>query len=371
MVDEDRALVLKDQLVKARESLGLQRKEAADKLGIDEGELVNWENGASEPPVEHLWSLAELYQRSTDYFLRQAPALPEHLSFRLERRKAMQDLPPEVRRVIVRFDELCRAQTELEEAVQKPRKILIKGVAGDYSPQELADKERKRLGLGEQPIKDVRKLLTSQGVRIFTLAIPDIPANDLSGLSWWHDAYGPCILLNGKNNSGRRQFTLAHEYAHLLHADPPTVCAFMLDIPDERFANQFAAVFLMPAAGVERLYLQVMGHYGTLPTDQELGTLADHYGVSLEAMGRRLEHLGLIPKGMTDSRIAEWQKWKPEHFRTARGPRWRRQLGEEFVSLALEAHSREQISLSKLAQYLGQDVRTVLKVVEESKRREA
>lgn len=371
MADEDKTLVFKAQLVKARESLGLERREVADKLGIDEEKLINWEKGDSEPSLELLWNLAELYRRSTDYFLRQAPALPEHLSFRLDRRKAMQDLPHEVRGVIVRFDELCRAEAELEEAVQEPRKILIKKVADDYSPQELASKERERLGLGERPIKGLSKLLVSQGVRVFMLPIPDIPASELSGLSWWHDAYGPCILLNSKNNSGRRQFTLAHEYAHLLRADPPTVCAFMLDIPDERFANQFAAVFLMPDTGLERFYIQLMGHYGTLPTDQELGILADHYGVSLEAMGRRLEYLGLIPKGITDSRIVEWQKRKPAHFRSARGPKWRRQLGEEFVSLALQAHSREQISLSKLAQYLGQDVRTVLKVVEESKRREA
>jgi len=370
MADEDKVLVIPDQLIKARDSLGMQPEEVANALGIDVEALSNWEKGASQPHLEYLWDLAELYQRSTDYFLRQAPALPEHLSFRLERRKAMQDLPPEVRRVIVRFDELCRAEAELEEAVQEPRKILIKKVGEDYSPQELADTERKRLDLGEQPIKDLRKLLINQGVRIFTLPIPEIPANELSGMSWWHDAYRPCILLNGKNNAGRRQFTLAHEYAHLLRADPPTVCAFMLDIPDERFANQFAAVFLMPAAGLERLYIQLMGQHGRLPTDPELGILADHYGVSLEAMGRRLEYLGLIPKGTTDLRIAEWQKWKPEHFRTARGPRWRRQLGEEFVSLAIKAYSRERISLSKLAKYLGQDLRTVLKAAEETRHRE-
>jgi len=367
MADEGKSLVIPVQLIKARESLGLQPEEVANTLGIDKEELDKWENGDLEPPLEHLWNLAELYERSTDYFLFQAPALPERLSFRLERRKAMQDLPQEVRRVIVRFDELCRAEAEIEQALQKPRKILIEPVTGDYSPQELADKERRRLGLDDQSIRDLHKLLTSQGVRIFMLPIPDIPANELSGMSWWHDAYGPCVLLNGKNNAGRRQFTLAHEYAHLLRADPPTVCAFMLDIPDERFANQFAAVFLMPAAGLERLYIQTMGQRERLPTDPELGILADHYGVSLEAMGRRLEYLDLIPKGTTDLRIAEWQKWKPEHFRTARGPRWRRQLGEEFVSLALQAHSGQQISLSKLAQYLGQDVRTVLKVVEESR----
>jgi len=369
MADEDKVIVITDQLIKARDSLGMQPEEVANALGIDVEELINWEKGTSEPHLEYLWNLAELYQRSTDYFLRKAPALPEHLSFRLERREAMRDLPPEVRKVIVHFDELCRAEAELEEALKKPRKILIRRITGDYGPQELADNERRRLGLDEQPIRDLRKLLTSQGVRIFTLPVPDIPANELSGLSWWHDDYGPCILVNSRNNPGRRSFTLAHEYAHLLRADPPTVCAFMLDIPEERFAHQFAAIFLMPAIDLRESFVELVGSYGTLPTDQDLGRLANRYGVSLEAMGRRLEYLELIPRGTTNARIAEWEK-EPTFYRSRRGPKWRHQLGEEFISLAVEAHSREQISLSKLAQYLGQDVRTVLKVVEESRHRE-
>ena len=59
MADEDKILVLKDQLVKARDSLGLQREEVADKLGIDKGELIRWETGDSQPPLEFLWNLAE------------------------------------------------------------------------------------------------------------------------------------------------------------------------------------------------------------------------------------------------------------------------------------------------------------------------
>lgn len=366
MADEDKILVLKDQLVKARDSLGLQREEVADKLGIDKGELIRWETGDSQPPLEFLWNLAELYERSTDYFLLQAPALPEHLSFRLERRKAMQDLPQEVRRVIVRFDELCRAEAEIEQALQKPRKILFEPVTGDYSPQELADKERKRLGLDDQPIKDLYKLLTSQGVRIFMLPIPDIPANELSGLSWWQETYGPCILVNARNNLGRRSFTIVHEYAHLLRADPPTVCALMLDIPEERFAHRFAAIFLMPATDLRSSFVEMVGPYGTTPIDQDLGKLANRYRVSLEAMGRRLEDLELIPKGTTDSRIAEWEK-RPTYYRGRKGPIWQRQLGKEFISLALAAHSEGHISLSKLAKYFGQDVRKTLGFIEESR----
>jgi len=366
MADEDKVLVIPGQLIKARDSLGMRPEEVAGALGVNLEELNNWEKGTSEPQLEYLWNLAELYERSTDYFLLQAPALPEHLSFRLERRKAMQDLPQEVRRVIVRFDELCRAEAEIEQALQKPRKILFEPVTGDYSPQELADKERKRLDLGEQPIKDLRKRLMNQGVRIFTLPIPEIPANELSGMSWWHDAYGPCILLNGKNNAGRRQFTLAHEYAHLLRADPPTVCALMLDIPEERFAHRFAAIFLMPATDLRSSFVEMVGSYGTTPTDQDLGKLANRYRVSLEAMGRRLEDLELIPKGTTDSRIAEWEK-RPTYYRGRKGPIWQRQLGKEFISLALAAHSEGHISLSKLAKYFGQDVRKTLGFIEESR----
>ena len=363
MVDEDKILVLKDQLVKARESLGLECREVSDKLGIDEENLIKWEKGESEPSLETLWNLAELYQRSTDYFLFQAPALPEHLSFRLERQKAMQDLPQEVRKVIVRFDELCRAEAEIEQALQKPRKILFEPVTGDRSPQELADKERRRLGLDDQPIRDLHKLLTSQGVRIFMLPIPDIPANELSGLSWWQESYGPCILVNARNNLGRRSFTIAHEYAHLLRADPPTVCALMLDIPEERFAHRFAAIFLMPATDLKRSFVEMVGPYGTTPTDQDLGRLANRYRVSLEAMGRRLEDLGLIPEGTTKARIAEWEK-RPTFYRGRKGPRWQHQLGNEFISLALTAHSEGHISLSKLAKYFGQDVRKTLEFIE-------
>ncbi|HEY54890.1 MAG TPA: ImmA/IrrE family metallo-endopeptidase [Dehalococcoidia bacterium] len=365
MADEDKILVLKDQLVKARESLGLELREVADKLGIDEEKIINWEKGKSEPPLEVLWNLAELYERSTDYFLFQAPALPERLSFRLERQKAMQDLPEEVRRIIVRFDELCRAEAEIEQALQKPRKILFEPIANGCSPQELADKERRRLGLDNQPIRDLHKLLTSQGVRIFMLPIPDIPANELSGLSWWHKAYGPCILVNARNNPGRRSFTIAHEYAHLLRADPPTICALMLDIPEERFAHRFAAFFLMPATDVKRSFVEMVGHYDTTPTDQDLGRLANRYRVSLEAMGRRLEDLELIPEGTTNARISEWEK-KPTFYRGRRGPRWQHQLGKEFIELALTAHSKGHISISKLAKYFGQDVRKTMEFIEES-----
>jgi Zn-dependent peptidase ImmA (M78 family)/DNA-binding XRE family transcriptional regulator len=364
--EADRIIVIPDQLSKARESLGLGRKEVAETLRIDEKKLEEWERGVSEPPLEALWDLAELYQRSTDYFLRTLPALPERLNFRLKHHRVLKDLPHAVRKVIVRFEELCRAEFELEEALQRKREILIKRSSCECAPEELAERERRRLGLGENPIRDVRNLIASQGVRVFVLPIPDVSPIELSGISWWHEEYGPCMLINGRNNAGRRSFTIAHEYVHLLCNDSPTACAYMLEIPEERFANRFATVFLMPARAMRDLFLKIIGPPGSLPTDQALGRLARHFGVSLEAAGRRLEELGLIPEGTTDSRIADWEK-RPTRFRAPRGPKWRRQLGEDFVSLALSAYSAGHLSASKLARYFGLDLRDVLEVVRQAR----
>ena len=108
-------------------------------------------------------------------------------------------------------------------------------------PDQLAVKERARLGLEDQPIPKLRDLLEEHGVRIFELKVPE---NVFSGFSWWHDEYGPCILINADDERGRRAYTLAHEYAHLLAHDKPFVC--YLDIKpqgDERFADRFARSF--------------------------------------------------------------------------------------------------------------------------------
>ena len=363
MNDESKSLIIPDQLRVAREDLALSVAYVARTLGIKEEELVSWEKGRSEPPVEQLWELADLYQRSTDYFLRPTPSFPAQVNFRLDRWKAMREMPVEVRKVFVRFDELCRAESELEKLLERPRRVLLERVRGEWTPNQLATMERKRLGLDENPILDLRGVLTDQGIRIFELPAPK---DELSGLSWWHDVYGPCIFVNALDNAGRRSFTLAHEYAHILLSDPPTVCNLKLDIPEERFATKFAAVFLMPASDLKSYFLKWVGPPGTVPSDKQLGTLAGRYHVSLEALGRRLEELKLLPEGTTDLRIAEWEA-KPRRYRGKKGPKWQHQLGEKFVSLGLEAHSQGYISASKLAQYLGVDVRKALEAAEGNK----
>lgn len=345
--------IVPEQLRSARESVALSVGETAALLKVSEGELTAWEEGLSQPSVDQLWDLAELYCRSVDYFLHQTEPFPKQVTFRLAQRKSMNQLSLQARQVLVQFEELCRSESELERLLQEPREIRVPKMP-ELDPQELASLERERLGLGFGPITDLRKLLTKQGVRIFELPVP---RDEFAGFSWWHVAYGPGILVHAQDLPGRRRFTLAHEYAHLLRADAPSLCGDpALDIAEDRFANTFAAIFLMPKEDLDD-QIRRKGLLGTIPTEGQLGALATRYGVSVEAVGRRLMELGLLGRDALALLIGRLGARRP-FYRRPKAPTWRRRLGEAYVSRALEAHSEGLISLGKLAEYLGVDLRT-------------
>lgn len=365
MITENEPKVIPSQLRKARMELALSNNDVSAIVGVESEEVSKWENGEVEPSIEQLWNLAHIFHRNTDFFFRPTSALPEQLNFRLKRESAIEQLPMQTRESIVRFDELCRAETELENMLGKTHKVLIEKTISEVRPEELAKNERIRLGLGSKPITKLRNLLTRIGIRMFMLPIEQ---KELSGVSWWHSEYGPCILVNAYDEPyGRRTFTMAHEYAHLILGQSSAICDLELDTPEERFANIFATNFLIPASDLENEFKVKIGAPGTLPEAKQLGALASRYSVSLEAISRRLEALYLIPRGSTNRYIAEWNQ-KPRRFRGPRGPRWKRMLGDKFVSLAVDAHSSGYISVGKLARLLGIDVRTASNASEEHKK---
>jgi len=53
-----------DRLKKFREMAGLQRKEAAEKIGVKTGTLAHWENDINEPNIEALTNLSKIYNVS-------------------------------------------------------------------------------------------------------------------------------------------------------------------------------------------------------------------------------------------------------------------------------------------------------------------
>ena len=60
---------LYEQLKKARKQSGLSQLEVAERTGIKNTTLSNWENDVAAPPYESLCVLARLYGVTTDFLL--------------------------------------------------------------------------------------------------------------------------------------------------------------------------------------------------------------------------------------------------------------------------------------------------------------
>jgi len=172
-------------------------------------------------------------------------------------------------------------------------------------------------------------------------------------------------LINGGELLGRRNFTLAHEYAHLLYDHGPSVCDISEgETPglagDERSANIFTIEFLLPAEPLRKDFSR--RDLTNRPSMQDIGKIKGKWNVSVQAMLYRLEHLGLIERGYANYLLTSYRP-QPPHFRPGKVPRWQRKLGNVYVSNAIEAYRYGHISLGKLAHSLGLPLRKALDAV--------
>jgi len=354
-----------DQLRKAREALDLTVAEVAGRMRVDPGILETWEAGVTAPDLEHLERLGEMYGRSIDYFLRETPAPPSEVEFRGKPALTFQRLPLATRVVLAQLDELCRAAAELEELLHVSRKVELSRISGGEGGEADAVRLRKTWHVGMTPLRNLRELLERKGVRVFELPMPE---GELSGLSTWHQTYGPCIVANAGDPKGRRSFTLAHELAHLLYGHGTSMCFIPALVvrphhAAERDANRFAASLLLPREAVEG-DLRLSG-VPARPSVKQLLPLANRWGVSVQALGIRLEELGVIESGYTQGLVEETPKFR----RRPKTPRWERRLGSSMVNAALEAYRKRLITASKLSRVLGVPIRKAMELGSGNSRR--
>ncbi len=243
--------------------------------------------------------------------------------------------------------------------------------------QRLADEERRRLGLGNAPLPNLAELLETQGVRTGLVSFPE----DVSGLTLNDGKVGLFAIANRDHHYLRRRFSFAHEYAHILADRAGFGIVSRTSARDDLIevrANAFAASFLMPEAGVRqfvaglgkgkssRSYAEVFDVAGSLNVEgrSEPGSqviqlydivhLAHHFEVSRSAALYRLRNLRLVIESEFDQLkaldevgkgklLAERLGWpEPDH------EEMRNEFRHRFLTLALEAYRREEISRGKL-----------------------
>jgi Zn-dependent peptidase ImmA (M78 family) len=203
------------------------------------------------------------------------------------------------------LETLVQAEVELENllGVVRPRNYPPQRplMPGDVRVQAENDASefRYKLGLGLAPVHDVTSLLELDlGVRVYVRRLDA----RVSGLFAYDEQVGACMLLNANHPRERRAQSAAHELGHFVSSRQAPEVLYRdgwENSREERYANVFARAFLTPARTVMQRFRDVTQGASHL-TRRHVILLAHAFGVSREAMVRRLEELGLTKLGTWD-----------------------------------------------------------------------
>jgi Zn-dependent peptidase ImmA (M78 family)/DNA-binding XRE family transcriptional regulator len=380
--------LLARRLREAREAAGITQQTAADALGLQRTAIIQIEADKRSVSSLEIAKFADLYCKSIASLLdtRDEPAPEDSLVALFRAAGAVKDAA--WRTDVARCVEICRAGAELKKSL---------GGGDPYlppfhdvpTPQNKADAveqgckaaedERRRLGLGIQPIPDMADLVNAQGIWASGARLPD----EIAGVFLKDADAGVVILVNYGQARVRKRFSYAHEYAHVLFDRQATAIVswenHKHDLRETR-ANAFAAAFLLPAAGIQS-FLTARSKGGTSVTEhavyrpndeatppllarrrappgahavtfEDVAALARMYGVSYQAAAYRLmnaqavsqkEGAALLEKEAHATRYLSMLRLEDDVPR-----RPDREITREVVHLALEAFRREEISGGKL-----------------------
>jgi Zn-dependent peptidase ImmA (M78 family)/DNA-binding XRE family transcriptional regulator len=286
----------------ARESAGVNQANAAAAIDIARTTLIAIEKGQRRIRITELQQLAKLYKTSVNALLRQE-AIQVDLAPRFRKLRGSSDSSADTAAKLMA--DLAKAEVELENLLgfkrlqnYPPERPILRGDVRAQAEQDALEL-RQRLGLGISPVPDIVTLLELElGVRVYVRRFD----GKISGLFAYDEALGPCILLNANHPRERRTQSAAHECGHFISTRrEPEILNIqeMENSREERYADAFGRAFLTPARGVIQKFHEVSAGSDRL-TRRHVIVLAHFFGVSREAMVRRLEELELVKTGTWD-----------------------------------------------------------------------
>jgi Zn-dependent peptidase ImmA (M78 family)/transcriptional regulator with XRE-family HTH domain len=297
---------LGERLRLVRENAKLTQADAASLMGAARTTLVAIEQGKRRVQMDELQKLAMAYRTSANALLRREAV---HLDMVPRFRKLSESGDDAVERASQLLNDLVRAEVELENALgvsrtrNYPRERPI--LPGEIRAQAEQDAQELRdwLGLGPGPITDIVSILDLQlGIRVYVRPLD----GKVSGLFAYDDTAGACILLNANHPHERLMQTAVHELAHFVSTrSQPEVLTQdeQFTSREERYANMFQRCFITPARAVRQRFAEITAGQSHL-TRRHIILLAHAFGVSREAMVRRLEELKLARDGTWDWFVA-------------------------------------------------------------------
>lgn len=374
----------------ARESIDLTALAAARKIGVPDDRVAAWESGEAQPTIAQVRKAAAVYRRSLGVlFLSEPPTGFDTLrDFRRHEGAAAGAWSPglhqEYRRAHVQREQAL-ALYELEDS-EPPSAWRLMNLPPD--DEELASAARKRLLDGSPlPLPQTNATvydhlntwvasLEAAGVMVMATARGGVSTSEMRAMSLYFDVL-PVIVVNGADAARGRLFSLIHEYAHLL-LHTGGLCDTTSDIrattPDRQLearCNSIAASILMPRAAVlAQSEVRAREHAPNSWDYNSLTAAATPYGVSAEAMLRRLLTLGRVSLTFYRERREEFlRRYEQEELRRqGGGGDWYRNtvrdLGKGYVRLVASAYERRVIDAYTASTYLNVKVGQIDRLAE-------
>lgn len=284
----------------------LSRGQLAEKIGVTEQAIWQYENGYMSPKLEVVNKLKMIFNVKASYFYRVdlldkinfENIQVQHIAYRSETINSISKTQSEL--MHMRF--LDSFIKKMESKISYPSNLLlqIRKETIEYLQQNpnvdrgtqikfVASLARKKIGLPESSNQNFLFLLEKAGAFIFEKEIGDT----IDAYSLWTEDDRPFIILgNIKKSAARRNLDLAHELGHLLlHYK---VEFTMLDKKSYRAyedeAYSFASEFLLPE---EIFNKDCMGIVKVSNPDSYID-LKEKWEVSLQAIAMRSYKLDLM-----------------------------------------------------------------------------
>ena len=379
-----KALVEPAMLVWARKTASLTQEEAALALEVPLDRLQAWEKEGNDetPTVNQLKRMAERYKRPLSVFYLPAPPndfqplrdfrrLPGTVDHRFSAQLAY-----EVRAAYE------RRQIAIEVTQTLDQEPVLFGITARQTddPEQVGRRIRERLGVSVEQqgrwrdpnnaFRGWREAIEQAGVLVFVLsgAHHKIELEEMRGFAIAEQPL-PAIVINGRDRSPGRTFTLLHELAHVVLGQSAIENELepgdAIPAPERRietFCNSVAAAVLMPAAALLDHPMVVAKYRANAAwSDEEIAAVARRFGVSRLALLVRLATLGRLTQAYVQAKRREYDRQREEDAsdeKQAGGfAPYQYQvlghLGRGFTRLVLQGYNNNRLTLSVTSGYLG------------------
>ncbi|WP_047979748.1 spr1629 family repressor/antitoxin [Ornithinibacillus contaminans] len=285
---------------------GLSRKQLADKIGVTEQAIWQYENGYVSPKLQVVNQLKAMFHVKSSYFYHHDilhfydmdNIHIENIAYRSETINSLHKSLSES--IHVKF--IDAFLKKIEARISYPHNLLLEirndavkfletnfELERNCQIKHIAKLARKKIGLKENTNQDFLFLLEKAGAFVFEKEIGE----SIDAYSVWSEDNRAYIILGSiKKSAVRRNFDLAHELGHLLiHYKVEFSVQDKKDyrvLEDE--ANYFASEFLLP----EEEFIKDFKYIEKKSNPDAYIDVKQKWLVSLQAIAIRAFKLGLI-----------------------------------------------------------------------------